>query len=270
MARIKVRFELNKGRTGAPLSKLGDISKQAEKFLKALATDLAIDARAGEWLAVNFKNGSVSYDAEFQVEITGAEADAFNRGLEFLADFDAENEGANGSVTKTTVLEFARLGSLIDPDEVIGLGIYGRDRVKPKMRQITYAQTSQMRSEVEAPIPTYGSVQGVIHSLIKEAERPYFRIRELATADLVSCFYPGRLYDAVALALQQRTNVLHVGGPMKFDRAKRTITEMTVERMETARMMSPAEFEGFFGSAPTFTGDMTTEEWIDSVRSHAG
>ncbi len=269
MARIKVRFELNKGRTGAPLSKLGDISKQAEKFLKALAADLAIDGKAGEWLAVNFSNGSVCYDAEFQGEITGAVADAFNRGLEFLADFDPDADGANGSVSQTTVLEFARMGSLIDPDEAIGLGIYGRDRKKPKMRQITYARTSRMRVDIEAPIPTYGSVQGVIHSLVKEAERPYFRIRELATADLVSCYYPSRLYDAVATALKERTNVLLVDGPMKFDRAKRAIAEMTVERMVTAKMLSPAEFEEFFGSAPQFTGDLTTEEWIDTVRADA-
>jgi len=269
MARIKVRFELNKGRTGAPLSKLGDISKQAERFLRALANDLSIDAKAGEWLAINFKNGSVSYDAEFQGEITGAEADAFNRGLEFLADFDPESEGANGSVTQATVLEFARMGSIIDPDEVIGFGIYGRDRTKPKMRSITYARMAEKRAEIETPVPSYGSIQGIIHSLAKEAERPYFRIRELATTALVSCYYPGRLYDAVAHALQERTNVLHVDGQMKFDRASRSITEIAVERIETARMLAPAEFEAFFGSCPRFTGDMSTQEWIDVVRADA-
>ena len=270
MTRIRVRFELNRGRTGAPLSKLGDISKQAERFLKALANDLAIDAKAGEWLAVNFKNGSVSYDAEFQGEISGAEADAFNRGLEFLAEFDPGSEGTNGSVTQATVLEFARLGSIIDPDEVIGLGIYGRGRTKPKMRLISYARTAEMRSEIETPILAYGSVQGIIHSLTKEVARPYFRIRELATGALVNCYYPGRLYDAVARALQQRTNVLHVDGQMKFDRTNRSITELVVERIETAKMLSPGEFEEFFGSCPGFTGDLTTEEWIDALRADAG
>jgi hypothetical protein len=73
MARIKVRFELNKGRIGAPLSKLGDISRQTERFLRSLAADVRIEAKAEEWLAVNFRNGSVSYDAELQGEITPAE-----------------------------------------------------------------------------------------------------------------------------------------------------------------------------------------------------
>ena len=225
MARIKVRFELNKGRTGAPLAKLGDISKQAERFLKALATDLSINVKAGEWLALNFKNGSVSYDAEFQGEITPAEVDAFNRGLEFLADFDSDSEGTNGSVSQGTVLEFARLGRIIDPDEAIRLGIYARGRDKPKMRWISYAKTADMRSEIEAPIPSYGSVQGILHSLQKEADKPYFRLRELSTEALVNCFYPIRLYTEVAQALQERTNILHVAGDMLYDRTSRSITE---------------------------------------------
>ena len=66
MATIRVRFQLNKGRMGAPLSKLGKIAGQAERFLRALATDANIDQSSGEWLALNFDNGSVSYDAEFQ------------------------------------------------------------------------------------------------------------------------------------------------------------------------------------------------------------
>lgn len=266
MARIRVRFELNKGRTGAPLAKLGEISRQAERFLRALASDLAVDAKAGEWLAVNFKNGSVSYDAEFQGDVSGAAADTFNRSLEFLADFDPQSEGANGAVSHSTMMEFAKLGTIIDPDEVIGLGIYARDRAKPKMRWISYAKTAEMRSEIEAPLPSYGSVQGIIHSLQKEAERPYFRVRELSTDVLVSCFYPSRLYSDVARALQERTSVLHVAGEMSYDRIKRAISEMKVDRIETARAMSPAEFETFFGSHPRYTGDLSTDEWIDQMR----
>jgi hypothetical protein len=43
--------------------------------------------------------------------------------------------------------------------------------------------------------------------------------------------------------------------------------KLRVERIETARMLSAAEFEGLFGSAPDFTGDLSTDEWIDSIRS---
>lgn len=266
MARIRVRFELNKGRIGAPLSKLGDISKQAEKFLRLLATDVKIAGKAEEWLAVNFRNGSVSYDAEFQGEITSAEVDAFNRNLEFLADYDPDSEGANGLVSPMTALEFARLGSLIDPDEVIGLGIYGRERARPKWRRISYAKTAEMRAQLEAPIPAYGSVQGIIHSLQKEVKRPFFRVRELASETLVNCYYPTRLYSDVVDALRERTTVLHVAGDTVFDRATRAIMELRVDRIDKARMLSNAEFEQFFGSAPDFTGDLSTDDYIDEMR----
>ena len=107
------------------MSKLGKIAEQAEKFLKALASELSIEQRAGDWLAVNFKNGSVSYDAELQEEVTdGPQAQLFNKHLEFVTDYDPDREGANGMVAESTLVEYARIGMIIDPDEVVGIGIY--------------------------------------------------------------------------------------------------------------------------------------------------
>ena len=266
MARIRVRFELNKGRIGAPLSKLGDIARQAENFLRSLATDVRIEGKADEWLAINFRNGSVSYDAEFQGEITPGEVDAFNRNLEFLADYEPEFEGANGLVSQRTALEFARLGTIIAPDEIIGLGIYGRDRTRPKWRQISYAKTAEMRARLEAPVPAYASVQGIIHSLQKEAKDPFFRVRELATDVLVNCYYPVRLYSDIVDALRERTTVLHVAGDTVFDRATRAIVKLNVDRIEKTRMLSSEEFEKIFGSAADLTGDLDTDEYIDAIR----
>jgi hypothetical protein len=121
--------------------------------------------------------------------------------------------------------------------------------------------------ELEAPLPTYGAVQGIIYSLQKEAERPNFLLRELSTGAFVSCYYPTRLYTEVARALQERTNILNVAGKMNYDRATRSIAGLQVERIETARMLSAAEFEGLFGSMPDFTGSHSTDEWIDAIRS---
>ena len=135
------------------------------------------------------------------------------------------------------------------------------------MRWISYGKTADIRVQMETPIPSYGSVQGIIHSLQKEADRPYFRLRELSTESLVNCFYPLRLYSDVARALQERTNVLHVAGHMQFDRVTRSISELSVEKIITAKMLSGAEFEEFFGSCPSFTGEHSTEEWINDARS---
>src|ERR1700683_455133 len=160
MARIKIRLVINKGRHGAPMAKLGKISEQAEKFLRMLAADCEIETHAGEWLAVNFGDGSVAYDAEFQGDVNPGAAQIFTRNLEFLADFDPDSEGLNAAIKPATALEYARIGALIDPDEEIGLGIYAPDAVdtrQPRWRKITYRSTAALKREIETPVASYGS-----------------------------------------------------------------------------------------------------------------
>ncbi len=193
MARLRLRLVLNRGRHGAPLAKLGRISEQAEKFLRALATDCNVETRPGEWLAVNFKNGSVEYDAEFQGDVNYGAAQVFSRNLEFLADFDPESEGFNGTVSETTSIEYARIGTLIDPDETVGIGIYTPRSSKLKWREMSYSKMATIRRELEAPLPTYGSLQGILHAWFKEVRDPCFQLRELATDALVRVYYPASL-----------------------------------------------------------------------------
>jgi hypothetical protein len=269
MARLKVRFELNRGRTGAPMEKLGEISKQAEKFLRALAKDLSVETRKGGWLALEFKNGSVSFDAEYQTDVPEGVAREFSRALSFITDFDPDTEGANGLVSEATLMEYARIGGMIDPDEVIGLGIYNGDSKKPKWRAITHLTMSQITSVLEAPIVSYGAVQGILHSWHMQAHHPYFHVRELATDHLVRCFYGSALHPRVAAATQEPATVVHVGGYLTLDRITKTITDMRADRLDKAEVLSGADFERFFGSAPELTGEVDTDEFVDSIRGDA-
>jgi len=263
MARIKVRFVINKGRHGAPMSKLGKISEQAEKFLKSLAADCDIETRAGEWLAVHFENGSVAYDAEFQGDVNPGAAHIFTRNLEVLADFDPATEGLNAAIKPVTALEYARIGSLIDPDEEIGVGIYSPDAHEAralKWRAITYRKSAALKREIETPVPSYGAVQGILHAWFKEAKEPYFQIRELSTDAFVKVVYPSALYTDVAKAVQERTTMLMVSGNMLFDRSTRLAIELRADRIDPIKMLSTAEFEEFFGSAPDFVPELDTDE----------
>ncbi|WAX94418.1 hypothetical protein N7E70_022525 [Aminobacter sp. NyZ550] len=252
MARLRIRFLINKGRHGAPLAKLGRISEQAEKFLRSLAADAGIDVKPGEWLAVNFNNGSVEYDAEFQGSMQNGAAQVFVRGAELLADYDPENEGLNSAVSEATALEYSKIGALIDPDETIGMGIYPALGGSPKWRLITYGKTVAIRKQMEAPIPSHGTVQGIIHTLHKEAKEPFFQLRELATEGLVKVFYPNALYSEVADALRERNTMIMASGNMLYDRVSRAASEMRMERIAKMPTLSSAEFERFFGSAADF------------------
>jgi hypothetical protein len=192
MAQLKLRIELNKGRAGAPLEKLGDITRQIDRFLRSVADDLKLEVKRGEWLAQNFRNGSVSYDVAFQVDVPESKVRHFNQCIEFVADYDPDAEGINGLVSDATLLEFGRLGERIDPDETIGLGIYAPDRKRLKWRRVEYRKASRIRQAIEIPIKSYGSVQGVFHAWLKEAQQPFFQLRELATENLVRCYYTER------------------------------------------------------------------------------
>jgi hypothetical protein len=266
MARLKVRLVINKGRLGAPMAKLGKISEQAEKFLKALAADCEIETHPGEWLAVKFSDGSVEFDAEFQGDVNPGAAQVFTRNLEFLVDFDPDSEGLNVAIKPATALEYAKIGTLIDPDEEIGLGIYspdGPETRQPRWRKITYRATNALKREIETPVASHGSVQGILHAWFKEAREPNFHLRELATDALVRVYYQSSLYPDVAKAVQERTTMLMVSGNMLFDRATRQATELHADRIELMKMLSTAEFEEFFGSAPDFVADIDDETWAN-------
>jgi hypothetical protein len=262
---IKVRLIVNKGRHGAPLAKLGRIAEQLERFLKALALDSQIESKPGEWVAANFTNSSVEYDAEYLGDVNAGAAQVFVRGLEFLADYDPDGEGLNGMVTPATALEYAKIGALIDPDESIGLGIYPARGGNLKWRQITYSRSASLRREIETPLPSHGAVQGILYAWFKEARSPSFQIRELSTDALVRVHYPATLYAQVAKAVEERTTMLIVTGDMMLDKATRLPIEMSAQRIERVGMLSAAEFERFVGSAPDYEADFGDDTYVDAA-----
>jgi hypothetical protein len=242
------------------MAKLGRISEQAEKFFRALAVDCKIATKPGDWLAANFKNGSVEYDAEFQDDVNSADVQIFSRQIEALADYDPEGDGLNFAVSPATVLEYSKIGALIDPDEFIGIGIYPIRGGRPRWRNITYSAASAIRRHIETPIPTYGAAQGILHAWFKEVPEPNFQLRELSTDTLIKVFYPATLYAAVADAVRERATMLMVSGNMLFDRATAKAIELRAEKIQKLGMLSTAEFEDFFGSAPEFVADLGDDQ----------
>ena len=260
---------MNKGRTGAPLEKLADVSRQLERFLRALSSDLNVEVKRGEWLAVNFEDGSVKYDAALQVDVRESDFNRFNESIEFVVDYDPDIEGSNGLVSNATLLEFGRIGTYIDPDEAVNFGLYETptSRKPKKWRQISYRSAVKVKHAVERPIEAYGSIQGVMHSLVKEGDRPHFHVRELATDLLIKCLYRQELYGEIVNALRDRMAVVFVTGAMKYDRVKRQIDELRADRLDRYISLSAEELHGFFGSAPKLTGHMTTSEFIRTLRA---
>lgn len=246
------------------MAKLGQIAEQTEKFLRTYVNDLGLKAKTGDWIAADFKNSSVEFQAELPQEVSAAVAQIFSDGLEVLADFDPESEGLNGRVSEAAALEYSKIGALIDPDEIIRMGVITPHKRSPHWRDITFTTLNTIRRGLEQPISSHGAIQGIVHAWFKEAREPHFQLRELATDDLVRVYYHDRMYDAVARAVQERSTTLMVEGEVRYDKVSRRPLELRAEEIKSLSMMTSVEFLELFGSAPNFEPiSLGEEEWLN-------
>ena len=110
-----------------------------------------------------------------------------------------------------------------------------------------------------------GMLQGLIHSLFKEAAPPYFTLRDFASRDLVRCEFKAADWPSLHQALT-KDGVVLVAGWLRVKRVDKAIEVMRVDKIQGTKAVSEEELRSFFGSAPGWTGDMTTDEFIKSVR----
>lgn len=267
MARLRVRLRFNPGRTGTPMDKLGEFSSQTERFLRSLAGDLGLPIKKGEWLATKFSNESVAFDAEYPGAVPDRVAAQAADALNLITGAEPLEAVNRGPVSYGTAAEFSRIGRIMDPDEKFYVGLYRDGEESPDdWREVTYRRAAEMRQLLDAPISSYGSVQGTMHAWHQGAAPPFFAVRELSTSALVRCNYKAFLHSKVYEAHEQPHAVVHVYGDMEWDRATRQIVTLEATRIDIEKPLTDFEFQKLVGSAPNFTGDLTTDEYIDWVR----
>jgi hypothetical protein len=108
-----------------------------------------------------------------------------------------------------------------------------------------------------------------MHSWFKEASPPYFNLRESVSGRMVKCFYDKEDYPHVVSLLQKKNAIIQVIGMVTANLVDRRIEEVHAQKFAIAEELSDADFEKFFGFAPDLTGDLTTEEYVSSVREYA-
>jgi hypothetical protein len=234
-----------------------------------LAADLSVDSAKGDWLAINFANSSVSFDAAFEVAASAKVVHAYTAALRAITDFDPLEGVGHPDVSMRTLEQFCRLGEIMAAHEQLGIGLYDGNPagVPEEWKYLTRGRAAEIRQELDRPIAVYGSVQGVIHSWFKEADPPYFHLREAAVQTLVKCFYPESLYATLVAAFQERSTIVHAAGEGQFVSGGRVLIELKVDRLEAVRPLSESEFESLFGIAPDFTGEMSTAEYVEGIRA---
>lgn len=252
------------------MDKLGEFSTRTERFLRSLALDLALPVKKGDWLALKFSNESVGFDAEYPSPVPPEVLVRGNEALALISGDQPLTAVETGFVSVGTAAAFARIGEVMDKDEIFHVGLYRNDGEQPdEWRDVTYSSAAVMRQLLDAPIASYGSVQGTLHAWHQGSEPAFFQVRELSTGFLVRCNYRTTMHERVYRAHKRPNAVVHVYGNIEWDRATGQIVEMAASDLEIAEPLSEFEFQKLIGSAPNFTGALTTDEYIDWVRGDA-
>lgn len=267
MAQIRIRLTVDQGRRGVRLASLGQLATDVEKFLEMLGRDTGVDALAGDWIATDFANGSLSFSVESGGEADEEQATVYRRAIANVTAYDPSvSEGISG-IRNETLVQYARVAQATEIGDTLKLAVYenGSDAA-PTWLPLSHRQATGIIEQFHDSLEYSGSLHGIIHSLYKEAQPAYFDIRDLSTGYLVKCHFTAELYPQVWTMLKKKDAVVMVQGEIRARRGDHRIEHIQVERMSEAPTMSDDQFERFFGCAPTLTGKRTTSDFLNRVR----
>lgn len=267
MARIRLRIRLNEGGEGVPLDQLADVGREVERFLRSLAQDVGVVVPKGQWLAREFRNESVSFDSEGPAEYPLEQIREFNAAFNSVAGFDPLHDRLNGSVRHKTLLQFARIADSLQSHERISFGIYRPDQdMISDWKPLTKRRASRLKEQLVQTVYYTGTIRARLHNVIVEPAFS-FNVREERSNALIRCDADDELYDELHRAMRVRNALLYVRGRIGIRRVDQLITSIRVLAIKMAPNLSRKEYESFFGIAPNYTGELTTEQFIERARS---
>jgi len=272
MSKFRIRIKFNPGRHGAPLDRFGEFTEQVEKFLRSLTTDLGLSVKKGQWVASNFKNGSVAFDSEYAGAIDDTQMVSGNNILNSLLGGNPAAAIGRGVLSYGTAAEFSKISKSIAPDEHFLIGLYSpneedSEEEPSEWKEVSYRRMSELKALLEAPLLSSGVIQGIIHAWHFGAEPPFFNVRELSMGRLIRCEYTSQeMYHKVHEATENEGAVVLVYGDMEWDKATNSIVRLSVTDIESTKSLTPKNFDALFGAVPEYTGSMTTDEYIEWVR----
>lgn len=266
-ARLRVRLVLNEGGEGVPLAQLSGVSEEAEKFLRYLASDAGISVQRPDWLARNFKNGSLNFDIEDTATHDVDEVKAFNHRFAHVAAVKAGREKLNGIVKHRTVLQFAKVADSLAAHEKLAFGLYRPNEETPfEWSPLTKREATDLKGRLLEEVSFKGTLQGSIHNIA--VADLWFHLRDSRSEELVRCEFETKSYDEVIEAAHTRNARVYVRGSIVARRADRHVQRVKVARVVLAPTLSEERYQSFFGADPNYTGKMSTEEFIDEIRGY--
>lgn len=269
MARFRIRLEVHRSERGIALASLGKLPEEAMRFLKFIGEDVQIAGLQSEWIARDFEDGSFLFTVESAGEADEEQVRTYRGALNSVIDYEPKTEAPVG-IRNETLAQYARLANAIAHNESLRMGFFTNGSERPdEWRDISKQQSAGIAEYFDELIESTGTIQGIVHSLYKESQPPYFDLRELSNEKLIKCQYPPQLYEQVIGSLKKRDAIVIVQGEITARRRDRKIDHIVVRQMKVAPELTADDLEEFFGCAPDFTGDLSTEEYIRRMRGYA-
>jgi len=264
MQKLRLKFELNRGRIGIPFAKLAAFSIEANKFLESVASDVGI--LSPEWIAGKFDNGSVLFDCECDVQDDAARVTGYETIKAIIKNNRSDPHIA--LVQPRTWNRFGEMFKAIDRDEIVWIGLYN-GAADPEMFKVT--KDTLPVYEPPRGARYYGEIQGIVHAFFKEDSPPRFIVRELSTKRLINCVFDSNktdMYEQAVELLRDKGAVIFVEGDIEEDAESGFVKTVYVKDFLPAPKFDLAKYKAGLGAFSGLTGEITTEEYIEQMRSN--
>jgi hypothetical protein len=219
-----------------------------------------------QWIAENFRDGSVVFDLE-NPEVEQSEAEIWRRGLRTVMANDLADE-INVRIRHRTRQRFIEIAKHIAPNEKIEFALYSGDNGSIT-ETFELAQPAQLPEtpSTETQSRYHGEIQGIIHSFLKESKNPKLVLRELATKQLVNCFFTKEMYPHAVALLQDEEAVVMVEGLVIEDPNTGFATDIEVSEFTPCPEFNLAKFESMIGAfRKALTGGEDSAALLDKYR----
>lgn len=271
MARIRARFKLNQGRTGIPPDKLARQFEKLTEIANAIAVDLGLVSGSRQWLVSDFQNSSVDTLWEYQALATAPTATHWKDALEYIATIQENSRKSDrpAFLTDRTVSVISSFSEELDPGEPLVVGIFDSDETphdQPRWLETQALDVKALADQIYDIIEYDGCISGAPYEITMGADRPFFKIRESDTRDLVKCFYDPSQHSSVHAALKDKNGLIYVYGLVRQSQLTGKFGDVDSRYVEIAPQFSPADFERFLGAAPKLTGRLKSESFVANIR----
>jgi hypothetical protein len=176
--------------------------------------------------------------------------------------------GIAALILPKTRLQFARIADPLDPDEVIRFGLYQNGEDRPTdWFELTHTRLAEIEPPLKGIRRSFGEVQCIVHAFFKETHRPYFKVRELSTQELLNCYFEPAMYSAAVQVLAEQDAVVFIEGWTTENPETGFVDSIEATGFRLAPSFSPEEYRAALGSIPDYTGNGPTSDALEMMRN---